>query len=60
MKLKGRRLEIVPDIQRESHAVPESIKESDFHGALERGKNDWMAVYVPSKAIFKETAAIIE
>jgi hypothetical protein len=35
MKLKGRRSETVPDIQRESQAVLDSIKENDFHGASE-------------------------
>jgi hypothetical protein len=35
MKLKGRRFETVSDIQRESQAVLDSIKENDFHGAFE-------------------------
>jgi hypothetical protein len=35
MKLKGRRFEKVSDIQRESQAVLDSIKENDFHGAFE-------------------------
>jgi hypothetical protein len=35
MKLKGRRYETVSDIQRESQAVADSIKENDFHGASE-------------------------
>jgi hypothetical protein len=35
MKLKGRHLETVSDIQRESQAVLNSIKENDFHGAFE-------------------------
>jgi hypothetical protein len=35
MNLKGRRFETVSDIQRESEAVLDSIKESDFHGAFE-------------------------
>jgi hypothetical protein len=30
--------ETVPDIQRESHAVLDSIKENNFHGALKYGK----------------------
>jgi hypothetical protein len=34
MKLKGR-FETVSDMQRESQAVLDSIKESDFHGASE-------------------------
>jgi hypothetical protein len=38
MKLKGRRFETVPDIQRESQAVLDSIKENDFHGAFEAWK----------------------
>jgi transposase len=35
MKLKRRRFETVPDIQRESQAVLDSIKENDFHCASE-------------------------
>jgi hypothetical protein len=35
MKLKGQRLETVSDIQRESQAVLDSIKENDFNGAFE-------------------------
>jgi hypothetical protein len=34
-KLKGRRFETVSDIQRESQAVLNSIKENDFHSAFE-------------------------
>jgi hypothetical protein len=29
------------DIQRESQAVPNSIKENDFHGAFEAWKKQW-------------------
>jgi histone-lysine N-methyltransferase SETMAR len=35
MKLKGWHFETVSDIQRESQAVLDSIKENDFHGAFE-------------------------
>jgi hypothetical protein len=38
MKLKGRRFEMVSDIQRESQAVLDGIKENDFHGAFEVSK----------------------
>jgi DNA-binding GntR family transcriptional regulator len=38
MKLKGRRFETVSDIQRESQAILDSIKENDFHGAFEAWK----------------------
>jgi hypothetical protein len=38
MKLKGQRSETVSDIQRESQAVLESIKENDFHDASEEWK----------------------
>jgi hypothetical protein len=38
MKLKGRRFETVSDIQRESQAELDSIKENDFHGAFEAWK----------------------
>jgi hypothetical protein len=35
MKLKGRHFETVSDIQKESQAVLDSIKENDFHCAFE-------------------------
>jgi hypothetical protein len=35
MKLEGRHFETVSDIQRDSQAVLDSIKENDFHGAFE-------------------------
>jgi hypothetical protein len=38
MKLKGRRFEAGSDIQRESQAALNSIKENDFHGAFEEWK----------------------
>jgi hypothetical protein len=41
MKLKGQRFETVSDIQRESHAVLDSIKENDFHSAFEGWKKLW-------------------
>jgi hypothetical protein len=41
MKLKGRRFETVSDIQRETQAVLDSIKENDFHGASEAWKKRW-------------------
>jgi hypothetical protein len=34
MKVKGGRFEIVSDMQRESQAILDSIKENDFHGAI--------------------------
>jgi hypothetical protein len=41
MKLKGSRFEIASDIQRESQAVLDSIKEDDFHGSFEAWKKRW-------------------
>jgi hypothetical protein len=41
MKLKGRRIETVSDIQRESQAILNSIKENNFHGAFEVWENQW-------------------
>jgi hypothetical protein len=41
MKLKGRHFETVSDIQMESQAVLDSIKENDFHGAFEARKKRW-------------------
>jgi hypothetical protein len=35
MKLKGQRFETLSDIQRESQAVLDTIKENDFHYAFE-------------------------
>jgi hypothetical protein len=54
MKLKELRFETVPDIQRESQAVLDSIKENYFHGAFEGWKNDGIFVYVPKENILKE------
>jgi hypothetical protein len=53
MKLKGRRFETVSDIQRESQAVLDSIKENDFHCAFEARKNP---VYVSKETVLKEMA----
>jgi hypothetical protein len=41
MKLKGRRFETVSDIQSESQAVLDSIKDNDFHDAFEAWKKRW-------------------
>jgi histone-lysine N-methyltransferase SETMAR len=41
IKLKGQRFETVSNIQRELQAVPNSIKENDFHSAFEAWKNRW-------------------
>jgi histone-lysine N-methyltransferase SETMAR len=41
MNLKGQHFETVSDIQRELQAVLDSIKENDFHGALEAWKKLW-------------------
>jgi hypothetical protein len=41
MKLKGRHFGTVSDIQRESQAVLDSIKENDFHSASEALKKGW-------------------
>jgi hypothetical protein len=41
MKLKGRRFETVSDIQRESQAVLDSIKENDSTALLKRRKKRW-------------------
>jgi hypothetical protein len=47
----------VSHIQRESQAVLDSIKEVDFHGAFEAGKNGGIAVYIPKETILKEMTA---
>jgi hypothetical protein len=41
MKLKGQSFETMSDIQRESQAVLNSIKENDFHGAFEVWRKCW-------------------
>jgi hypothetical protein len=41
MKLKGRRFETVSDIQSESQAVLDRIKENDFHGAFGAWTKRW-------------------
>jgi hypothetical protein len=60
LKLKGRRFETVSDIQRESQAVLDSIKENDFHGAFEARRKLWDRYYVPKENILKGVAAKIE
>jgi hypothetical protein len=58
MKLKGQRFETVSDIQRESQAALDSIKQNAFHDAFGAWKgNDLVALYVPKDVIFKEMAA---
>jgi hypothetical protein len=59
MKLNERRHEKVSDIKKESQAVLDSTKENDFQVLLKRGKNDWIAVYVPKENILKAMAAKI-
>jgi hypothetical protein len=61
MKLKGQHFNTVSDIQMESQAVPNSIKENYFHGVFEAWKkNDATIVYVPKETILMEMAAKIE
>jgi hypothetical protein len=60
MKIKGRRFETVSDIQRESQAVLDSIKEITSTVLLKRGKNDRIAAYIPNETILKEMRAKIE
>jgi hypothetical protein len=50
----------VSDIQRESRAVLDSIKENDFHGAFEAWENNGITVYVPKGTILKEMATKIK
>jgi hypothetical protein len=50
----------VSNIQRESQAVLDSIKENDFHGAFEAWGNDGIAVYIPMETILKEMTTKIE
>jgi hypothetical protein len=49
MKLKRRRFETVADIQMESQAVFDSIKENDFHGAFEAWKKDGFLYTFPRR-----------
>jgi hypothetical protein len=57
MELKGRRLETMSDIQRESQAVIDTIKENDFHGAFEAWGKRWDRCIRSQEAILKETTA---
>jgi hypothetical protein len=50
----------VADLQRESQAVLDSIKENVFRRAFEAWESDGIAVYVPKETILKEMAARIE
>jgi hypothetical protein len=51
MKLKQRHFETVPHVQRESQAVLDNIKDSDFHGALKREKNG--SLYTFPRRLFR-------
>jgi hypothetical protein len=42
IKLQGRRIQTLSDIQRESQAILNSIEENDFHGAFETWENQWI------------------
>jgi hypothetical protein len=52
MKLKGRRFKTVSDIQRESQAVLDSIKENDFHSAFEEWKKTMGLLYTFPRRLF--------
>jgi transposase len=52
MKLKGRRFETVSDIQRESQAALDSIKENYFHGAFEVWKKPIGSLYMFTRRLF--------
>jgi hypothetical protein len=58
-KLKGQCFKTVSDIQRESQAVLDNIKENNFTVLLKHG-NDGITVYIPKETILKEMAAKIE
>jgi hypothetical protein len=60
MKLMGRRFETASDIQRESQAVLDGIKENNFHDDFEAWKKVGTALYVPKANILKEMIANIE
>jgi hypothetical protein len=61
MKLKGKHFETVSDIQTESPAVLDSIKENDFHGAFEVWEKQWNhCKHSQDEYFFKETAAKAE
>jgi transposase len=57
MKLKGWRFETVADIQRESQAVLNSIKEMTSTVLLNHVKNNGITVYIPEETVLKEMAA---
>jgi hypothetical protein len=60
MKLRVRYFKKVSDIQRESQAVPDSIKENYIDGAFEGWKNHGITAHVLKESILEERAAKIE
>jgi hypothetical protein len=52
MKLMGKRSETVSDIQRESQAALDSIKENDFHSAFEAYKKMMVSPYTFPRRLF--------
>jgi hypothetical protein len=60
MKLKGRRFEIVSDIQRECKWYSTALRKMTSTVLLKHGKNNRIAVYIHRKIILKDMAAKIE
>jgi hypothetical protein len=60
MKRKGRCFETMPDIQRESQAVLDSIKENGFHGAFGAWEKRWDRCILSQETILKAMVAKIE
>jgi hypothetical protein len=56
MKLEELHFRTVSDIQRESQAVIDSIKENYFMLLLKHGETDGITVYVCKETILKEMA----
>jgi hypothetical protein len=51
---------MVSDMQRESQAVLNNIKEIYFLGAFKAGESNGIAAYIPKETILKEMATKIE
>jgi hypothetical protein len=60
LRLKGRRFEIVCDIEGNCKWYSTALRKKTSTMLLKGGKNDGIAVYVPKGAILKEMAAKID
>jgi hypothetical protein len=57
LKLKGRQLDTIEDIQAESHTVLDTLTEKGFHAALKKGEGGGIGVYMREGTTSRVTAA---